>query len=88
MRRNINMAGIAGKIIKVKAQSESDYKEDGENVGQMLKEYEDVKDQYNAQMLLINQERLSLRDEIHKLYGCLATIDESLDEKKRYWIIK
>lgn len=65
--------------LKVKAQADySAYKTDLENV---IKRYEDERDKYNAQLAMINSERLSMREELNKLHAFLLAIGGSLDKK-------
>lgn len=75
------MFGMEEKIADAKKRSQTEYDNYCEEVNILIMHYEDTRDRYNAQLALINQERLSLRDEMHNLYEFLLSIGGSLDRK-------
>lgn len=73
--------GLKDEFNRVTEECNEDYKKYKEKVGKAIKKFEDVRDQYNAELGLINSERLSLREEIDKLYRFLKAIGGSMDRK-------
>ena len=63
------------KIDEATKQSEKDYQEYRDKANKLIDEFERYKEQYNSELSLINQERLSLRDEIRLLYIFLKNLD-------------
>lgn len=75
------MFGMENEFNKVREESKEEYRKYKEKVGRAIKKFEDTRDQYNAELTIINDERWLLRQEINRLYEFLKAIGGSMDRK-------
>ncbi len=76
------MSKMGKRISQIKTESNKYYFDYKANVREVIQFYNDIRDMYNAQMALINSERLSLREEIHKLYTFLVSLGGAVSDRK------
>lgn len=69
------------KINKLNSQNTKEYNDYLRENNSLVTIYQDKKDKYNNNINIINSEKISMRDELRKLYDFLAFVGGSLERK-------
>ena len=75
------MAGGRERIDRLNSQNTKEHTEYMRENSQLVTAYQDKKDNYNNNISIINAEKISMRDELRKLYDFLRFVGGSLDRK-------